>query len=306
MKQKLLLLTVLIPTILGGCSTKNDLPIEESQGASTDNTETIELQNSELVNDTTEDEQSYNSDMIEDDSKLVEDELEVEEKKESIYGFEDLDLPLMDPSKESLLKDQIWENLIVEDYQGAADLAYDAVHSYSFEESSDFINWYHDIYTVAAAANPDGDKDNLHNLLSSFETPRFQAVFPPFASVFVGATIIDDPDSLLPIDVESVQVLEEEILSPEDCSNISPYVDQMLIHFKDIYKATLTFYRRTQFYDEYRSLQEVLVEDTVNAYVGIFNNGRIKLLGYYGECDELKTDAYWEARRLDYAGNPYF
>lgn len=304
MNKKLLLLSTVVITLSGGCSTKNDLPAEGSQGVSTDNGETIELQNSELANNTTEDEESYNSGIIEDESKLVENELEVKEEKESIYGFEDEELPLMDPSEELLLKDQIWEKLMVDDYQGAADLAYDAVHSYSFEESSDFINWYHDIYTVAAV--PNVAKDNQHTILSSFEAPRFQAVFPPFASVLVLATIIDDPDSLLPIDVESVQVLDEEILSPEECSNISPYVDQMLIHFKSVYKGTLTFYRRTQFYDESRSPQTVLVEDQVTAYVGIFNNGKIKLLGYYGECDGLKTDAYWESKRLDYAQNPNF
>lgn len=259
--SKKLLLTVLISTLLGGCNQKNDLPVEGSQGDLTDAVETVELENSDLVDDNPE---------------------------------------------ELLLKNQIWEKLMDEDYQGASDLAYDAVNSNSFEESSDLINWYHDVNLIATTATQEYEKDNLDNILSSFEAPRFQAVFPPFASVLVLATIIDDPDSLLPIDVADVQVMDEEILSPKDCSNISPYIDQMLIHFKSVYKGTLTFYRRTQFYDESRSLQEVLVEDQVTAYVGIFNNGGIKLLGYYGECDGLKTDGYWESKRLDYAGNPRF
>lgn len=297
-KKLLLTITMLISTSLVGCDQKNNLPVEGSQ--STGNTEAIESQNSELVNNNVEDEECYSSGTIEDDSKLV----EGEEEKETIYSFQDEDLPLIEPSEELLLKDQIWEKLMVHDFQGAADLAYDAVHSQSFEESSDFLNWYQDIYTVANVKNIETSKQD--GILSSFKTPRFQAVFPTFTSVLTLATIIDDPDSLLPIDVEKVQVLDEEILSPEECSNISPYIDQMLIHFKSIYKGTFTFYRRTQFYDENRSLQEVLAEDNVNAYVGIFNNGKIKLLGYYGECDALKTDAYWESKRLDYSENPYF
>ena len=64
----------------------------------------------------------------------------------------------------------------------------------------------------------------------------------------------------------------------------------MLIHFKEIYKATL--YLNS--------------EVTVTALVGIFNNGYNQLLGYYGEDTPYKTDSYWESKRLDYADHPFF
>lgn len=54
MNKKLLLLITVVITLIGGCSTKNDLPVEGNQGVSTDNGETIESQNSELVNNTAE------------------------------------------------------------------------------------------------------------------------------------------------------------------------------------------------------------------------------------------------------------
>lgn len=47
--SKKLILTVLISTLLGGCSQENDLRIEESQGILGDQSETIELQNSDLI-----------------------------------------------------------------------------------------------------------------------------------------------------------------------------------------------------------------------------------------------------------------
>lgn len=210
-----------------------------------------------------------------------------ETKEESMFGFEDEDLPLLDATDELTLKAQIWQKLMEDDYQSAADLVYDAVYSYSFEEDSDFLAWYQDVYKVASVKNI--PTENQHIILSSFKSPRFQAVFPTYTSVMTLATIVEDPDSLLPIDVKSVQVLSEEIVDPETCKGVSDYIDQMSIHFKSIYKASIAFNG------------EVVV-----AYVGIFNNGYLKLLGYYGESDHLKTDSYWESKRLDYAQNPNF
>lgn len=205
----------------------------------------------------------------------------------SMFDFEEEEMPELSAEGEFLLKDQIWNALMGQDYQRAADLAYEAVHSHSLREDSDFLNWYQDIYTVANVKNIETSKQDA--ILTSFKSPRFQAVFPPFTSVLTLATIVDDQDSLLPIDVRTAQVLVEEWVDPSECANISPYMDQMLVHFKEIYKATISFNG-----------------EVVTAYVGIFNNGYLKLLGYYGDSEVFKTDAYWESRRLEYANNPNF
>lgn len=221
-----------------------------------------------------------------DESFGSEEETEVVEE-ESMFDFEEEEMPELSAEDEFLLKDQIWNALMGQDYQRAADLAYEAVHSHSLSEDSDFLNWYQDIYTVANVKNIETSKQDA--ILTSFKSPRFQAVFPPFTSVLTLATIVDDQDSLLPIDVRTAQVLVEEWVDPSECANISPYMDQMLVHFKEIYKATISFNG-----------------EVVTAYVGIFNNGYLKLLGYYGDSEVFKTDAYWESRRLEYANNPNF
>lgn len=222
----------------------------------------------------------------------VEEEVQVPESERvtdegPMFEFEEQEMPELSLSDESLLKDQIWQALMREDYQAAADLAYETVHSQSLSEDSDFLNWYQDIYTVANVKNIETSQQD--GILTSFKVPRFQAVFPTYTSVLTLATIVDDEESLLPLDVRMVQVLSEEIVDPSDCQNISAYMDQMLIHFKEVYKASISF-----------------DGDIVTAYVGIFNNGYLKLLGYYGESDRFKTDSYWESRRLDYAQNPNF
>ncbi len=221
-----------------------------------------------------------------DESFGSEEETEVVEE-ESMFDFEEEEMPELSAEDEFLLKDQIWNALMGQDYQRAADLAYEAVHSHSLSGDSDFLNWYQDIYTVANVKNIETSKQDA--ILTSFKSPRFQAVFPPFTSVLTLATIVDDQDSLLPIDVRTAQVLVEEWVDPSECANISPYMDQMLVHFKEIYKATISFNG-----------------EVVTAYVGIFNNGYLKLLGYYGDSEVFKTDAYWESRRLEYANNPNF
>lgn len=213
----------------------------------------------------------------------------VVESDEPIFDFgdEEAELPELPQPEEELVKSRIWQALMTQDYQTAADVAYEAVHNNTLREDSDLLNWYQDVYTVANVKNIESSQQDV--ILSSFKTPRFQAVFPPFTSVLTLASIIEDDSSLLPIDVRSVQVLSEEWVDPKTCESVSPYIAEMTIHFKEIYKAKLLFN-----------------DEAVTAYVGIFNNGYLKLLGYYGESTSFKTDEYWESKRIDYAQNPNF
>lgn len=207
-----------------------------------------------------------------------------------MFDFEVSDeekLPLLEESDEIVLKDRIWEALILEDYTQAAKLASDAIESHELREDSDLVGWYQDIYTAASVYNFDSSEQP--RVLTSFATARFQAALPPYASVLTLATIIDDPDSLLPVDVQEVQVMSESMVDPSECQGISNYMDEMLIHFKKVYQATILFNG-----------------ELVTAYVGIFNNDRLQLLGYYGDTTSFKTDSYWESKRLDYYNNPIF
>lgn len=231
------------------------------------------------------------SDSVNDSSDLVIGEpIEIEEVVDDgpTFIFEETeDLPELSDGREFYLKEQIWTALLEQDYKAAADLAYSTVQSNTFEEESDFLNWYQDIYKVATVKNIPVAQQ--HEILSSFKVPRFQAVFPTFTSVLTLATIVEDEDSLLPIDVKRVEVMSEDLVDPESCKNVSPYIEQMAIHFKYIYKANIKFN-----------------DELVTTYVGVFNNGYLKLLGYYGENTSYQTDAYWESKRIDYAQNPNF
>ena len=225
-----------------------------------------------------------------DSSLVVGDPIEVEEPIDDgpVYSFEEKEnLPELPDETEFYIKEQIWSALLEQDYKTAADLAYSTVQSNTFGEESEFLNWYQDIYKVATVSNlPASQQDQI---LSSFRVPRFQAVFPTFTSVLTLATIVEDEDSLLPIDVRRVSVISEELVDPESCKSVSPYIEKMAIHFKHIYKANIRFN-----------------DELVTAYVGVFNNGYLKLLGYYGDNTSYQTDAYWESKRIDYAQNPNF
>ena len=98
-----------------------------------------------------------------------------------MFGFQEEELPELSENEELILKEQIWQAVLVEDYEKAADLAYNAVHTQSIREDSDFLGWYQDIYTLANVTNIETSQQAT--ILSSFKTPRFQAVFPPYTSV---------------------------------------------------------------------------------------------------------------------------
>lgn len=223
--------------------------------------------------------------ILEEEDSIIETEEEFDDGP--MFEFETEGMEELSESEEVILKDRIWRFLMEGDYQSAADLISNTVNSNALREESDLLNWYQDVYVVATVQNIEPSQQD--QILSSFKTPRFQAVFPTFTSVLTLAKIVEDPDSLLPIDVEHVQIMSESFVDPSECQNVSPYMDQMLIHFKEIYKASILFNG-----------------ELVTAYVGIFNNDYLQLLGYYGESDLLKTDSYWESKRLDYALNPNF
>lgn len=185
------------------------------------------------------------------------------------------------------LKDLVWSYLVIQDIEGAVNEMNQAFNQHNFANDDELMNWYHDVnllLNISALSS-----DAKPNALMSFKSSRFQAVFPALMNPLSLANYIVDADAIIPLNVISQDVLSEELIPESQFIAPTEYLGKLQYQYQDIYVATLR-----------------LNQEIVTAYVGVYETGQIRFLGYYGECDTFKTDAYWESNRELFETIPVF
>lgn len=222
------------------------------------------------------------------DSSLIP-ESDEELKQESIYQDKE-SIEKIDEVTADSIKTNVWNAILLGEIENAAKEMVKAYKEYEFTEENELLNWHVDVNALSVLEQV--PQSQRYEILTTFKTPRFVAAFSVFASPLVTSSIISDPESLIPIDINSINLLAEGWIVKEDFNNeqLTNQIETMKAHAEKLYYADLIFNET----------------ERVRAYVSIMKDGSPKLIGYYGEnINEIyKTDKYWEDNRVLFSNIP--
>lgn len=182
------------------------------------------------------------------------------------------------------IKNDLWTLLEDKRTDDAAKEMLKVYKQVMFTEENELEKWHLDISAVATAAMvPYSQREELFR---SLQLPRFKTVFSVYTSPLNVANLVSDPNSLIPIDVDGFNLIDETIV-PKSEFNLDFIDSQVIENFKE-QEMVEAFYIAELRYDS----------NDVIGVTAVLKNGDTVLIGYFSEEETpYQTADFWDKNR---------